>query len=84
MTTLPFVKVDFVIIQADKELPVFYAASRDGQIKVGGVKNDKIELVGGILAHTQSVNAICPLEENENIIVTASADKTIKLWKPTH
>lgn len=51
---------------------------------MGGVKNDKIELVGGIYAHTQSVNAICPLEENENIIVTASADKTIKLWKPTH
>jgi hypothetical protein len=35
------------------------------------------------LAHTQSVNAICPLEDNGNIIVTASADKTIKLWQPT-
>jgi hypothetical protein len=29
---------------------------------VGGIKNDKIEFIGGILAHTQSVNAICPLE----------------------
>ncbi len=35
------------------------------------------------MAHTQSVNAICPLEDNGNIIVTASADKTIKLWQPT-
>jgi hypothetical protein len=26
----------------DKELPIFYAGSKDGQIKVGGVKNDKI------------------------------------------
>lgn len=51
-------------------------------MKIGTVKNDKIELVGGILAHTQSVNGISALEDS-NAIVTASADKTIKLWKPS-
>ena len=39
--------------------------------------------MGGILAHSQAVNAISPLEDS-NAIVTASADKTIKLWRPSH
>lgn len=38
--------------------PIFYAGSKDGQIKVGNVKGDKINFMGNILAHTQSVNAI--------------------------
>ena len=45
----------------DNSLPIFYSGSKDGQVKVGSIKNDKIEFVGGILAHTQSVNAISPL-----------------------
>lgn len=61
---------------------MFYAGSKDGQMKVGSVKGDKIEFLGSILAHTQSVNAISLLEDN-NTLVSASADKTIKLWKPT-
>ena len=36
------------------------------------------------MAHTQSVNAICPLEiGTQNIIATGSSDKTIKIWQPT-
>lgn len=42
-------------------MSIFYSGSKDGQVKVGSIKNDKIEFVGGILAHTQSVNAISPL-----------------------
>lgn len=68
--------------KGDNTLPIFYSGSKDGQVKIGTVKNDKIELVGGILAHTQSVNGISALEDS-NAIVTASADKTIKLWKPS-
>ena len=45
----------------DNALSIFYSGSKDGQVKVGSVKNEKIEFVGGILAHTQSVNAISPL-----------------------
>jgi WD40 repeat protein len=62
--------------------PIFYAGSKDGQIKVGSTKDDRIDFLGSILAHTQAVNAISLLEDN-NIIVSASGDKTIKLWKPT-
>jgi len=49
---------------------------------VGCAKSDKIDFMGSILAHTQSVNAISLLEDNSTL-VSASADKTIKLWKPT-
>lgn len=48
-------------ILGDHSLPIFYAGSKDGQIKVGNVKNDRIEFLGGILGHTQAVNSICPL-----------------------
>ena len=36
-----------------------------------------------MLSHTQSVNSICSLGDANGITVTASSDKTIKLWKPT-
>lgn len=40
---------------------MFYAGSKDGQIKVGQIKNDRIIFNSGILAHTQSVNAVSSL-----------------------
>lgn len=49
------------VMAGDQQLPLFYAGSKDGQIKVGTVKNDRIEFLGGILGHTQSVNAICSI-----------------------
>jgi WD40 repeat protein len=52
-------------------------------VKVCYTKNDKIEILSGILTHTQSVNAIATLYENPYGLVTASQDKTIKLWQPT-
>lgn len=66
----------------DRCYPMFYAGSKDGQIKVGQIKNDRIIFNSGILAHTQSVNAISSLEDN-CMIATASSDKTIKVWKPS-
>ena len=62
---------------------LIYAGSKDGQVKVCYTKNDKIEILGGILTHTQSVNALTSLYENPYGLVTASQDKTIKLWQPT-
>ena len=52
-------------------------------MKVCYTKNDKIEVLSSILTHTQSVNAIATLHENPYGLVTASQDKTIKLWQPT-
>ena len=63
--------------------PIFYAGSKDGQVKACVTKNERIEAVGGILALTQSVNAISTLEENPFSLLTASQDKTIKIWQPT-
>lgn len=52
------IKSNLYIYSDDKCYPMFYAGSKDGQIKIGSVKNDRIVFNGGILAHTQSVNAI--------------------------
>ena len=67
---------------------MFYVGSKDGQIKVGNVKNDRIEFLGGILGHTQSVNSICSLSMEEMncgnmMLASASADKSVRIWKPT-
>ena len=63
--------------------PIFYSGSRDGQIKVAtvGDSGDKIKFIGGIMAHTQSVNTICPLDNN-GIFISGSSDRCIKIWKP--
>ena len=52
-------------------------------MKACHTRDDKIELLGGILAHTQSVNALSTLDDNPFSLITASQDKVIKLWKPT-
>jgi WD40 repeat protein len=39
--------------------------------------------MGNFLAHTQSVNAVCSLEENPFSLITASQDKMIKIWQPS-
>ena len=49
------------IVQSDLSLPIFFSGARDGQIKVGAINKEKINVIGGIMAHTQSVNSICPL-----------------------
>ena len=36
-----------------------------------------------MLAHTQSVNSMCTLDEDPLALITASQDKVIKLWQPT-
>lgn len=60
-----------------------YAGSKDGQVKVCYTRNERIEVFGGILAHTQSVNSLCSLDENPYCLVTGSQDRTIKIWQPT-
>ena len=52
-------------------------------MKIGAVYKDKIEMVGGIMAHTQSVNSICSLEASNGVIATGSADKSVRIWQPT-
>ena len=37
---------------------MFYSGSKDGQVKIGTAKNDKLEFIGSVLAHNGSVNAI--------------------------
>lgn len=71
------------VIESDKTLPILYAGSRDGQVKVATVIDEKIKFIGGIIAHTQSVNSICSVNYRTNgLIMTASTDKTVKFWKP--
>jgi len=41
---------------------MIYAGSKDGQVKVCYTRNERIEVFGGILAHTQSVNSLCSLD----------------------
>ena len=72
-------------VYSDPYLPIFYSASRDGQVKAArvGLPEEKIKFVGGIIAHTQSVNDICMMGEGgQGLIGTASSDRTVKVWKP--
>ncbi len=72
-------------VQNDDHLPLFYASDRSGQIKIGTVIKEKIEFVGGILAHSQQINAICKLNVSprRGLFATGSSDKSIKLWRPS-
>lgn len=68
-------------LTADPNLSIFYAGGREGTMKVGRIEGEKIRLIGGMLAHTQSVNSLCTIKENG--LVSGSTDKTVKIWKPT-
>jgi len=72
-------------VQSDKYLPLFYASDRSGQIKIGTIIREKIEFVGGILAHSQQINALCNLNASprRGLFASGSADKSIKLWRPS-
>jgi WD40 repeat protein len=70
-------------VESDRGLPVFYAGSRDGQVKVAAICDEKIKFIGGIIAHTQSVNSICAVgNSNNGVFVTGSSDRCAKFWKP--
>lgn len=70
-------------VESDKNLPIFYAGSRDGQVKIATVSDEKIKFVGGIIAHTQGISTICSIGDSSNgIFLTGSVDKTVKFWKP--
>lgn len=70
-------------VESDKILHTFYAGSRDGQVKVATIVDEKIKFIGGIIAHTQSVNSVCSVNyQNNGLFMTASTDKTVKFWKP--
>jgi WD40 repeat protein len=70
-------------LDTDKMLPIFYAGSRDGQIKVATICDDKIKFIGGIIAHTQSISSVCSVSKRSNgMFLTGSTDKTVKIWKP--
>ena len=65
----------------DSVLPIFYSGARTGEIKMAAIESEKIRFIGGIMAHTTSVNSLCPLDEG--IFVSGSSDRTVKIWKPT-
>ena len=65
----------------------FYSGSRDGQVKIGrvlaGRGEERIEFVGGIMAHSQSVNDICGVgQSGEELMATCSTDRSVKIWRP--
>jgi WD40 repeat protein len=62
---------------------ILYSGSKDGTIKIWGVANNKLRCMSDINGHSQAVNSICKLyDENESMFVTGSSDKSIKIWKP--
>ena len=70
-------------LQGVEKSSLFYAGSKDGQLKCCSVVNDKVEVIGNFNAHAQSLNAICTLEETPYGLATASQDRLIKIWQPT-
>lgn len=77
---------DYVnVLAAGTTQPLFYSGSRNGQVKVGTVSKERLEFLGNIDCHTQSVTGLCLIEDsNSTVFATGSADRTIKLWRPTH
>lgn len=70
-------------LEPDNSFPLCYAGSRDGQVKICKIAADKTKFIGGIIAHSQSVNSICSLgDKSMGLFATASADTTVKFWKP--
>lgn len=70
-------------IEAMPDLPVFYSGSRNGQVKVGTISDEKINFLANIDCHAQSVNALTVFEDNsESMFATGSSDKLIKIWRP--
>lgn len=70
-------------LTTDENIPIFYAGSRDGQIKIATVLEDKIQFIGGIIAHTQSISSVCSVSQRMNgMFLTGSTDKTVKFWRP--
>lgn len=63
--------------------PLFYAGSKDGQVKACFPRHDKIEVIGGFLTHTQPVNCMASASDLPNTLITGSQDKTVKLWAPS-
>lgn len=70
-------------VEQDNSIFSFYAGSRDGQVKIATVVDEKIKFTGGLIAHTQSVNSICSMGyRSAGLFLTGSSDKTVKFWKP--
>lgn len=65
----------------DENLPIFYSGARGGEIKMASIETEKIRFIGGIMAHTQSVNSLCRLDGS--MFVSGSSDRTVKIWRPS-
>ena len=65
-------------LAVDKDSSLMFSGSRDGQVKVSSVGKGRIEVLGCIDCHSRSVNGLVSLN---NILMTCSSDKTIKIWR---
>ena len=55
------------------------SGSKDHTIKIWDIDHGRCEQT--LLGHTGSITALCPLPQRDNILVSASADKTIRVWE---
>ena len=58
-----------------------YSGGKEGKVRVWSGSASDINYAGELLGHTGSVNAISALNSTQQAIISASSDKTIRLWK---
>ena len=46
-------------------------------------KNDKLQILGGFLTHTQPVNCMASASDLAHALLTGSQDKSVKVWMPS-
>jgi WD40 repeat protein len=70
------------ICQIDEEH--FASGGFDNKIKIWECKNNYnyIKCVQTLEGHQSNINCVINLNDNENVLVSCSSDRTIKVWKP--
>jgi hypothetical protein len=65
----------------DQSIVIVHLSSKDGYVKVGMIRNEKIEFMDDVNCHKNSIGSLWILGERDNLCAFASdsSDKTIKL-----
>ncbi|KAL4435321.1 hypothetical protein ABPG74_022804 [Tetrahymena malaccensis] len=74
-----------ICLESNKDNNLLYVGQKDGKIKVVTTQNNKFKDISDINNGLQSVNCITKIQNAsaDNVFACGSADKVIKIWKPT-
>ncbi|KAL4483969.1 hypothetical protein ABPG72_013975 [Tetrahymena utriculariae] len=74
-----------ICLESNKDNNLLYVGQKDGKIKVVTTQNNKFRDISDINNGLQSVNCITKIQSTstDNVFACGSADKIIKIWKPT-